>query len=309
MNTTPLDLADGLHADLSMEAYHALPYVGHSRVLSKMRRSPQFCNATKDAQDEDTDATLLGTALHTLLLCGKPAFERTFAVLPPCEAILKSGKRKDSPCGASASYLGMDGLAYCGTHSPEVTDTTRAILSVEESQRAHAMAAAVHNDPDAADVLRLAPQREVTILWTDPETRLRCKGRADILGVRPGLIQVWDLKKSIRAHPDSFSREILRCGYHTQLAWYYHGLSVLGIKPDVTGFIVVNDCARDDVHEVGTYELVSDALLLGLERNRDTLRRYADCVKTGQWPGFGRRFVSVPNYALAAPEDDGEQEE
>lgn len=302
-----LDLADGLHADLSMEEYHALPYVGHSRVLSKMRRSPQFCNATKDAQDEDTDATLLGTALHTLLLCGKPAFERTFAVLPPCEAILKSGKRKDSPCGASASYLGMDGLAYCGTHSPEVTDTTRTILSVEESQRAHRMAGAVNADKDAADVLRLAPQREVTILWTDPETRLRCKGRADILGVRPGLIQVWDLKKSVRAHPDSFAREILRCGYHRQLAHYDQGLRVLGLTPNVLGFVVVNDCAKDDVHEVGTYELIADALEAGREDNRAMLRRYADCLATGQWPGFGRRFISIPAYGLGVA-DDGDEE-
>lgn len=300
--------APGLHHGVPFDVYASWPAVSSSSVLKRMRRSAQYAKATEGQDVGGTPDTAIGNAFHHLLL-EPERFASRFVVAGTCEATVKS---TGAPCRLNGSRF-VSGGWYCGTkgHAPAVAVDApadeRTILDGDDLARATALADAVRADPHASEVLRLAPMREVSLVWIDRWTRLPCKGRVDVFGHGQGRVRLWDVKKSARAHPDEFEREILKRGWHQQIAHYDSGLRALGLTPDEVGFIVVHDCKADDVHEVGVYDLVTDALELGREKNEKALAEYAACLRANRWPGWGRRPVSVPTYALARDEDDVEE--
>ncbi len=295
--------ADGIYTGVAFRDYLAWPAVSNSGVLKKMRRSPLYCHKTRDAADESTPAMRVGSALNDLVLVPSLWPDR-FSILGTCVATKGDG----SPCVNTGTAL-YDGEPRCGVHSRGMTADAddRVLLSQTAADRAQAMADAITADEDAAALLASCPMREVSIVWTDKPTGVRCKGRIDFMAEpNPVGFAAGDLKKSARAHPDAFSREILTRGYHSQLAWYDAGLRALGFPASAWTLLVVHD-AKDDVHEVGVYELIIDALMLGHEENRRTLDLYAACVREDRWPGFGRRPISVPSHALTT-EDEGDED-
>lgn len=292
--------ADGIYPGVPFRDYLAWPAVSNSGVLKKMRRSALYCHQTRDEADEATPAMRVGSALNDLVLVPSLWPER-FCILDTCAATKGDG----SPCVNTGTAL-YGGQPRCGVHSRGMTPDAddRVLLSQTAADRAHAMADAIAADEDAAALLASCPMREVSILWTDKPTGLRCKGRIDFMAEpNPVGFAAGDLKKSARAHPDAFPREILTRGYHSQLAWYDAGLRALVNAAPTWSLLVVHD-AKDDVHEVGVYELIIDALMLGHEENRRTLDLYAACLRENRWPGFGRRPISVPSHALADDEGD-----
>ena len=296
---------DGIHEGVPFDEYHAWKAVGNSSVLRRMRRSALYTKAMEGRPDEESTADqVIGQAVHALVLEPDRYAER-FVELTRCAAIrAKDGQRCENP----GTKIGADGECFCGVHGKGVSSSdARIALTEDQVNRADAMANAVVQDDEARKILARCTTREVSLLWTDPATGLRCKGRADLWAADPFDAYLWELKKSARAHPTAFPREILTRGYHSQLAWYDTGARVLGFTPSSVGLIVVHDAAKDDVHEVGTYDLIADALELGREVNRRALDEYAACVREGKWPGWGRRPLSVPNWALGI-EDEDEQE-
>lgn len=297
--------ADGLHS-VDYATYSSWDAVGNTSVLKKMRRSPLYCHETRGKDAGSSDAKDAGRALHALLL-DPGSFNEQFVIGGRCVGVTE----KNGPCKSNGSVI-VSGRSYCGTHVKalgEVEKDPRTPLTQEEVARLRRMVDAIHGDADACKILDACTEREVSILWTDKRTGLRCKGRADLFGEYPTGAFLWEVKKSIHAHPDGFEREILRLGYHLQLAWYDAGLRALGFYPECVGILAVNDCKGDDVHEVGVYDLIADALELGREKNRATLDEYAECVRSGKWRGFGRRPISVPTYALGVMDDESNDNE
>lgn len=291
---------DGVYEDVPFADYLAWPAVSNTGTLKKMRRSPLYCRRTEGQHDEATPAMRVGSALNDLVLVPSLWPER-FAILGDCTATKGDG----SGC-TNRALSTYGGVQLCGVHARGKTpdDDGRIYITEDAADRARAMADAIHADEDAHALLERCDRREVSILWTDKPTGLRCKGRVDLMSAPSPLGAVGaDLKKSAKAHPDTFPREILTRGYHSQLAWYDAGLRALGCPVDEWSLLVVHD-AKDDVHEVGVYDVIIDAIMLGAERNRATLDLYAECRRTGKWGGFGRRPMSVPSYALADDEGD-----
>ncbi len=296
-----MSLDDGIHDGVPFKTYLEIPAVSNSGVLNRMKRSAAYCRATEGEDFKATKDMRTGSAVNDLVLVPDLYPER-FRILQRCIATLGNG----GLCKNTGQLL-HGGRGYCGVHAPkggEVDATDLILIDEKQDRRARDMADAVLADADAAEVLRLCPRREVTLLWTHEATGIRCKGRVDLFGDSPMNAQAWDLKKSVKATPDEFSREILKRGYHSQAAWYDDGLRTLGIYVETWGLIVVNDQAADDVHEVGTYPLMADALELGREQNRALFATYAECKRTGVWRGFGRQPLSVPAWALADRDDD-----
>ena len=295
----------GIHLGVPFADYHALKAVSNSGTLKKMRRSALYFDRTRGADSPDTADRRIGRAVHTLALEPNQFYAR-FAVLGKCAGLTKTS----GPCRYNASVI-VGGVGYCGTHAPEgVEPDALDPLSDDQAERARAMADAVWADEDAAALLRRCPLTEVSVVWIDETTGLLCKGRIDRLGESNPIsaTEFVDLKKSRAAHPDTFAREMLKMGYHTQLAWYGAGLRANGVGDMTPTIVAVNDAAGDDVHEVGVYPLIVDALMLGHESNQRVLAEYAECVRTGRWPGFGTRPLSVPGWALMANPDDVDEE-
>ena len=301
-------LDDGIHTGIDFAAYLAIDAVSNSGALAKMRRSPLYYKMTKDTPTEGTEAMRVGNAVNDLVL--QPAqFSRRLVVSSRCVATMAKGGVCPNP-GTSI----RDGLSYCGKHAPAdgATDE-RIIITDDQFKRAKDMADAVLSDTDAAALLTRCSSREVAIVWTDPATGLRCKGRIDALedgAPNPfALPKMLDLKKSIKARPSDFPAEIMRRNYHGQLAWYdtgYHALTGVHTEPWI---VAVNDQKADDVHEVGVYQIIADAIEAGREANRKTLALVKKCHDENRWPGFGTMPMSIPAWGLGAEDEDDITEE
>ncbi len=308
MTAATLTLPDGIHLGVPFAAYLSIDAISNSGALAKIRRSAAYYFATRDADRSGTPDMRVGSVVNDLVLCPE-VFEDRIVVCGDCCATLVKG----GVCG-NAGKVVVDGRSYCGRHAPEGAEPDPRITVTEEQlRRAQDMAAAVHADPDASALLARCDMREVTMVWTDPATGLRCKGRIDAIEGRCpnpfALPKMIDLKKSIKAHPDHFPGEIQKRNYHGQLAFYdsgWHALTGTHTEPHI---IAVNDQKGDDVHEVGTYQIIADAIEAGRDANRKALAFIRACQDSGQWPGFGARPMSIPAWALGADEEDNDDGE
>lgn len=171
------------------------------------------------------------------------------------------------------------------------------ILKPAELAGPRAMAAAVRTHPVAAELLAQGAA-EQTLLWTDAETGLDCKGRVDWVG--DGLLV--ELKTARRADPWAFARQVATLGYHLQWAFYADGLAALtGRTPDVYCVVVESSAPWDVV----VYRVSEDTLAVGREQYRALLRRLRACVEADDWPGQAPGVVDflLPSWAIAARDE------
>lgn len=302
-----LVLPDGIHRDVPFDDYQTIDAVSNSGAIAHMRRSPLYYRAMRGVEVAGTKDMRTGNAVNDLVL-QPDKFDSRLVVVGRCAATLAKG----GVCSKNGSVV-IDGRSLCGTHYDAERDgetDPRIVVNEEQLRRAKNMADAVLSDENAAPLLARCALREVTLLWTDERTGLRCKGRVDAMQDGTAnpfqLPAMLDLKKSRKARPADFPGEIMRRNYHGQLAWYdtgHHVLTGLHVEPWI---VAVNDQTGDDVHEVGTYQIIADAIEAGREANRKTLALIKKCRDEDRYPGFGSMPMSIPAWAIANDEDDAD---
>ena len=136
---------------------------------------------------------------------------------------------------------------------------------------------------------------EVSIVWTCPNTGLRCKARLDLLNMTLNA-RIGDAKTT--AYSASFERYLStmrRYGYVDQAAFYRDGLDIiLGDKrpaTEVSGFtwLVSED---EPPHDPAVYTILDCGdigsgpfFLHGRARYRQWLHQIAEAIKENYWPG------------------------
>jgi hypothetical protein len=158
------------------------------------------------------------------------------------------------------------------------------------------MAEAVLANPRAAALLS-AGKTEQTLTWTDEETGLPCKCRADHIDGRI----VTDLKSTADIRTRALTQSIYYYAYDLQAAHYCAGVrSVFGVEPEFW-FVFCNKAAPFHVR-VGP--LNEDALYAGEELRRELLRLVADCTESGEWPAAytDESTFDLPAWYYAAGE-------
>ena len=89
-------------------------------------------------------------------------------------------------------------------------------------------------------------------------------------------------------------------GYDFQAAWYSDGyMKASGLQVLAFVFIVISDTWP---HPVNSVQLGERSMRTGQMKYRRALDTYAECLKTGVWPGYppGIKLVEIPNYAQEA---------
>ncbi len=154
------------------------------------------------------------------------------------------------------------------------------------------MARAVWAHPLAGKMLREGGP-ELTMKWTDPETGLICKGRADYFD--PSVAMAIDVKSTEDASPHGFARSVANYGYHRQNAFYDDGFEACGAPLEHFVFIAVEKRAP---YLVGLYNLDEADVSLGREWTRRNLDRLAECVERGDYPGYSQEIetLSLPRW-------------
>lgn len=150
------------------------------------------------------------------------------------------------------------------------------VYSGDELERALGVVDAISLNPLASSYFRDC-QREVSIVWDDPETQVRCKARLDAVGE-----QIVDLKTTDDA--SSFERAIRAYHYYRQLAFYRDGWATLNGGELLDACIVAVE--SDPFHGVKAAPLSDELLAYGREEYRVALMRIARAIDADRWDGY-----------------------
>lgn len=157
-----------------------------------------------------------------------------------------------------------------------------------------AMAEAVARHPLAGKLIGSGDGKpEVSLLWDDPHTGVRCKGRIDYLRDEPVAV---DLKTCRSADPRRFGSPAASYGYAEQAVHYSNGVKATRGDTELEFYQVLVE--TDAPHFVSVVELDPTFLMLAEIRVRRAIDTYAECVATGEWPAYpaGINTVAPPAW-------------
>lgn len=269
------DVRLGIVPDMPAEQYHATMALS-AGGLKRMRQSPaHFYGLQLDPnrpQDvEPTPAMKNGTLVHCALF-EPDELERRYVVKP-----------------AEVDFRTKEGRAWRDAQSAEIVDPLQITI-------ARAQAAAVRRLPEVGVLLERG-MPEVSAFWIDESTGELCKCRPDWVSPAGDGVILVDGKTCQDASPDGFARAVWNYAYHLQAAWYSDGYE-RATGQRVHGFVFA---AVESAwpHAAAAYMLDDQALDRARAENRRLLDLYAECRRTGVWPGYQQSIqpLSLPAWA------------
>lgn len=260
----------GIYGNLPEREYREDPALSQS-TLCEMRRSPAHARYKLD-RPRQTDAMLLGSVVHSLVLPGAP-----------CPYI-------STPAVDRRTKVGREIVA---AREAEAKATGNTIIPIDVEVEATKIQNAVEEHSEALAILCSPKGRsEVSIFW-EGLFGVPCKGRIDWLDEPV----IWDLKTTRDASAESFARSVLNFGYHIQAAHYLLGCSTLGLQVNRFGIIAVE---TEPPYAVAVYELDATWIDLGIKECERLTALWNDCTRANEWPGYpkGVQLLSPPDWLL-----------
>lgn len=177
------------------------------------------------------------------------------------------------------------------------------LLSFERHDQIVSIVDAVKRHPRASSLFSQAKEREVTVLWTDPETGLSCKARIDAMA---GVILA-DLKTTVDASVEKFQASIFQYGYHRQAAMYFRACRAAGL--DIKHYSIVA-VEKEAPYGCNVFSLDEAAIHQGDQEISDLLKQVRLWQTTGNVPGYSDTVIaaSLPDWAWRRIEFDGVKE-
>jgi hypothetical protein len=270
--------------DLTNAEYHAdelLPGGSLSSTGARKLLAPS-CPALFKWEREHprpfTKALDTGSAAHDMLLGGGPEI-----VVIPDEITAKNGSwSTDEAKAMVADVRGRDAVPM----KPAEYDEVKAIVA---AVRAHPIAGRLF-EPGAGVA-------EPSLFWTDEVTGVQRRARLDWLPHRTGRRTIIaDLKTTRSAQRDKFAKSAQEYGYHQQAAYYLDAVNALDLADDpVFVFVAIE---KTPPYLVNVIQLDPTAMRIGAYLNRRALAIYAECTRTGHWPGYSNDVeqVSLPGW-------------
>ena len=272
---------NGIYVGVPMSVYHDALCVGPSVSSSGLRmiedKSPahyfaeSYLNTDRDDDDDDEvkkekEAFLFGRAAHHLLL-GEEAFSTLFVMRPDKAPDGRDWNGNNNTCKAWLR---------------EQADAGRSVLTPRQIKAIRGMARTLSRHPLIQEGI-LNGLIETSMVWRDKETGVWLKSRPDAIPNDSG--DFGDLKTTTSVNALDLMRTMGDCSYHQQAALVAEGFEVLtGHKMESFSFIFVEKTPPFCVRIV---TLAPADIARGIEQNRYAIRTFAECCKTGVWPGPG----------------------
>jgi PDDEXK-like domain of unknown function (DUF3799) len=267
----------GLHPHMPAENYHSTAAMS-AGGLKQMRRSPaHYFGAYLDPQrppQEETPAMKNGTLVHCALFEPDELAKRYAARPPDLDARTKDGKAWIQAAEARGAQ----------------------VVTADQMDAAKRQAAAVRGLPDVAALLADGAA-EQSAFWLDPVTGELCKCRPDFVTPAGNGVVITDGKTCLDASPEGFGKQIWTYAYWLQAAWYSDGFEAATGKR-VHGFVFAA-VENKWPHAAAAYMLGDDVLDKARAENRRLLDLYAECKRSGVWPGYpaGIQPIQLPRWA------------
>lgn len=264
----------GIYTDISIEAYHSGPGISKTG-LDDIDRSPAIFHALHLNPARPPRGTSGGQLEGSLAHCAilePDEFDARYAVGPSVNRNTKVWKEF-------------------------VEGTDRIAIQADQYDTAMRQRDSVHALPEVRAALARGVA-EQSAYWTDATTGELCRCRPDwTCTASAGGVVLLDVKTCSDASPGDFSRQIARKRYHVQSSFYSDGYAAAS-GLDVLAFVFV---AVEN-----TWPYAACALMLD-EPSREAgraaylrnLATYAECRRTGVWPGYSPaiELISLPAWA------------
>lgn len=219
----------------------------------------------------------LGRAAHHLLLLGRKGFDDEFVVRPVQWSDWRTNDAKKWRADMQAAG--------------------KTIITLGELEDIAGMATSLSRHPLVkAGILDGLVER--TIVYQDRETGVFVKSRPDAI---PNDQDVADLKSTVSVDDDSLQRSITDFAYHQQGALVRSAFAQ-ALDIEVASFSLVF-VEKTPPYCVRVVTISPEDLDRGEQQNRVALWKFAQGVKTGEWPGPGddsdAQFMGLMPYAKA----------
>lgn len=276
-----LTFAPGIYHDIDIEEYHSTDAISKSG-LDDIEQSPaifygRHIDPARPAPVQKS-GQLEGQLAHCAVL-EPDQFDKRYAV------------------GPDVSTRAVKAWKEFEAANPE-----RVCIKPGEYETAMRQAESVRRLPEVAEALKVG-RAEVSAYWIDPATGELCRCRPDWVHYC-GLSQavLFDLKTCSLASPAEFRRQVARKRYHVQSAWYSDGYSAAAAV-QVLGFVFIA-VESEWPYAACAVMLDEEGIDQGRRDYRRNLDTYAQCRKTGVWPGYSSQIelISLPSWAITQPE-------
>lgn len=272
MTTTEIPAPEpGIYENVPFADYCAWPCVNNSS-LGPLRKSPAHYLVAQETQTEPSDALRFGTFAHAGKL--EPlAVINHYVVLPEFEhEIRKPDGSEYTNVKATKAYKDRVAEFHRINANKEVVpqDWYDKLLGICE---------ALSRNRRAAEWFGARGPAEVSIVWDDPLTGLRCKARIDKLD--RDARRITDLKTTVDA--SQFGVAMHKYGYARQAGFYADGMRVL--TGDDYSFALVA-VEKEPPFGVRAAEVDFDTLNIGRCEYRRALRQLVECRRSSHWPSY-----------------------
>lgn len=156
-----------------------------------------------------------------------------------------------------------------------------------------------------AEIKILAPyffephESELSVRW-EMDNGVKCQSRFD--WIQPETGKIIDLKSANDANPQKLDKKILDFGYDVQEAMYLQAANKTW--PEMAGrftweFIFVEP---EPPYMVSVIETDNSMTWLGESKLKRAADKWAQCLESGIFPGYGRQVVSAPGWSISKEE-------
>lgn len=260
--------------NMPSEVYHAHHSISNSGLKLVERSPAHYMYAPKREVGRNM---VVGSALHMAILEPDLFWEKY--------AILDDGKdRRSKEYKELVSVYGSD-----------------YVITNEESLTVEGIVRSLVDNDEICSYLAMPGVSELSGFSIDIETGVTCRHRFDKL-LNSGI--AIDLKTTIDARPDAFSRAVYNYNYHVQTAFYsdqYEWITGRTLTDFI--FIVVES---ESPYACKMYRLDAESVNVGRDTYRRALDEYAKCKASGSWTAYdnhGVEEISIPKWALNKYDD------
>lgn len=266
----------GLYYDVPEEEYHRDDAFSQSQAKVLAVSPAKYKWQLEHPEDRDTAAFDKGKVAHAMVLGVGTGVD----IIP--DSFLASN-------GAATTTKAKQFIA-------EIRAMGRVPLKAAEFAEIEAMARALRDHAEAAELLSRGGNAEVSMWWDDPRTGIRCRARVDWLTETPGGAPLnVDYKSTADAGPRAFANSCAEYGYHVQAGAYEQALRLLTGAEEVTTKLIAQE--KKPPYFVAVYDFAPWDINIGLDRWFESLERLAWCREHDEWPGYAGGQLVMPSWS------------
>ncbi|MFN7185462.1 MAG: PD-(D/E)XK nuclease-like domain-containing protein [Alphaproteobacteria bacterium] len=276
---------------ISMDVYHGQPCNGPSISSTGLRKiyleSPADFWARSDLNDdrfdsEQHDHFVFGRAAHALLL-GDEDFNAQFAVVPASAPPKPTSAQIKARLAGRVSDAAQERFGFWDDFSE--MNEGKSLLQEEDLHSIMYIKRALEAHPIVPVLLE--GQAEQSLIWQDQDTGVWLKSRLDMLSSTGDLA---DLKTTSQKRLDLLLRDVRQHGYDMQLGLATMALEeVLGVPFTPEAYearaAILLFVYKEPPFHVIPIQIDYDALYWARLKVRKAIDTFAECIKSGVWPG------------------------